>query len=116
MVIGGANSPTGKRETKLDSTEMLMLEDTEWRTLPTAILPSPRWDLVAATLDNKVFIFGKNIVIIRHPHSTSNDINVDRRRVLRGSQHHSQLQCEEKYLGTRWPDDQARLRFCSRGH
>ena len=68
MVTGGANHQTG-REAMLDSTEMLILEDTEWRTLPTARLPSPRFLLVAATLDNKVFIFGKNIVI-RLPHLT----------------------------------------------
>ena len=57
MVIGGGNNPTGRGEIRFDSTEMLMLEDTEWRTLPR--LPSPRWDLVAANLDNKVFIFGE---------------------------------------------------------
>ena len=44
--------------------------DTEWRILPTAKLPSPRYKLGAATLDNKVFIFGKNIIIIRLPHLT----------------------------------------------
>ena len=49
---------------------MLVMEDTEWRTLPTARLPSPRCKFVAATLDNKVFIFGKNIVIIRLTHLT----------------------------------------------
>ena len=79
MVTGGANNPNGAGEIKLDSTEMLVLEDTEWRTLPSARLPSPRCDLVAATLDNKVFIFGKNIVIIRLTHLSSNDIDVNRR-------------------------------------
>ena len=44
--------------------------DTEWRTLPTARLPSPRKSLNAATLDNKVFIFGKNIIIFRVPNLT----------------------------------------------
>ena len=69
MVTGGAMEVDG-RDIYLDSTEMLVLEDTEWRTLPSARLPSPRCDLVAATLDNKVFIFGKNIVIIRLTHLT----------------------------------------------
>ena len=64
MVTGGAIQPDGS-DIKIDSTEMLVLEDTEWRTLPTARLPSQRYYFVAATLDNKVFIFGKNIVIIR---------------------------------------------------
>ena len=44
--------------------------DTEWRTPSTAKLPSPRFGLRAATLDNKVFIFGKNIIIIRLTHLT----------------------------------------------
>ena len=69
MVTGGLIQPNGT-DIYLDSTEMLVLEDTEWRTLPTARLPSPRWHFVAATLDNKVFIFGKNILIIRLTHLT----------------------------------------------
>ena len=64
MVTGGTIDHTGG-ERPIDSTEMLVLEDMIWRTLPSARLPSPRYLMVAATLDNKVFIFGKNIVIIR---------------------------------------------------
>ena len=67
MVTGGTIDHTGG-ERPIDSTEMLVLEDMIWRTLPSARLPSPRYLMVAATLDNKVFIFGKNIVIIRHQH------------------------------------------------
>ena len=69
MVTGGVIQPNGTY-INLDSTETLVLEDTEWRTLPTARLPSPRYYLEAATLDNKVFIFGKNILIIRLTHLT----------------------------------------------
>ena len=42
---------------------MLVFWDTEWKNLPTARLPSPRAMLGSATINNKVFIFGKNIII-----------------------------------------------------
>ena len=42
---------------KLDSTEIL--EDNIWRI--TAPLPSARYELRAASIDNKIFVFGKNI-------------------------------------------------------
>merc|ERR1712154_542688 len=57
LVTGGLTYPSGQ-SVDLDSTETLVLEDTEWRTLPTARLPSPRNGLRAAALENKVFLFG----------------------------------------------------------
>ena len=78
MVTGGAISLY--TEIPIATTEMLVLGDTEWRSLPTARLPSPRSGLGAATLDNKVLIFGKRILSSSDCHSaTSNDINVNRR-------------------------------------
>ena len=57
MVTGGKNDNDGM----LDSTEIL--EGTwaqgTWRL--TASLPSARWGLRAAVLDNNIFIFGENI-------------------------------------------------------
>ena len=50
MVTGGFNF-----EALLDSTE-IMVDFKLWR--PTANLPSPRWGLRAASLDNKVYLFG----------------------------------------------------------
>ena len=48
--------------TRLDSTEILENPDGTWRTLTTARLPSPRSNLPAATVNNVVYIFGKNCV------------------------------------------------------
>ena len=44
----------------LDSTEIL--EDNNWRI--TAPLPSARYYLRAASIDNKILVFGKNIFIL----------------------------------------------------
>ena len=44
---------------RLDSTEIL--EDTTWRI--TSPLPSARYGLRAASIDNKILVFGKNIFI-----------------------------------------------------
>ena len=57
----------------LDSTEIL--EDNNWRI--TAPLPSARYGLRAASIDNKILVFGKNIfilynIIIIHYHSKYN--------------------------------------------
>jgi len=51
LVTAGYNSGAGE----LDSTE-LMVDFKPWR--PAANLPSPRYALQAASLDNKVFLFG----------------------------------------------------------
>merc|ERR1711988_1805783 len=51
LVSGGTNYGVPR----LDSTE-LMVDFKPWR--PAADLPSPRWGLRAASLDNKVFLFG----------------------------------------------------------
>ena len=50
----------------LDSTELLLPSATSWSY--SAALPSPRYDLSGATLDNKVLVTGTNIdslIIIR---------------------------------------------------
>ena len=52
LVTGGR----GDSNNILDSTEIL--EDTTWKI--TAPLPSARYDLSAASIDNKIFVFGKN--------------------------------------------------------
>ena len=44
----------------LDSTEVLEAGRTTWRL--TGQLPSPREDLGSAVLDNKIFVFGENIL------------------------------------------------------
>ena len=54
LVTGGSDGSD-----ELDSTEIL--EDTTWRI--TAPLPSARWNLRAASIDNKILVFGKNIFI-----------------------------------------------------
>ena len=77
MVTGGAIQPNGTN-IYLDSTEMLVLEDTEWRTLPTARLPFPRLRLRAATLDNIVFVFGK---IVDYGHQQPSNNIYDNRRI-----------------------------------
>ena len=46
----------------LDSTEIL--EDKNWRI--TAPLPSPRSNLRAASIDNKILVFGRNIFIFHN--------------------------------------------------
>ena len=56
LVTGGKYS----RSASLDSTEILKTPDDSWRTLTTARLPSPRSYLRAGTVNNNVFIFGKN--------------------------------------------------------
>ena len=43
---------------RLDSTEIL--EDKNWRI--TAPLPSARWGLISRSLDNNIFVFGKNLI------------------------------------------------------
>ena len=61
LVSGGAHR-SGGTWTLLDSTEILGLDAPvgSWRTLTTARLPSPRYDLKAKTANNLVFVFGKN--------------------------------------------------------
>ena len=59
LVTGGAHSPLGSL-TRVDSTEILETTAGSWRTLTTAKLPSPRDELRAGTVNNIVFIFGKN--------------------------------------------------------
>ena len=44
---------------RLDSTEIL--EDNNWKI--TASLPSARDDFIAASIDNKILVFGRNIFI-----------------------------------------------------
>ena len=113
LVTGGAIRPRG-RDIRIDSTEMLVLGDTDWRTLTTARLPSPRYGLVAATLDNQVFIFGSNY---HHQTPTHNDIDNRRTGLVRDApQHHPHLQCGTKYLGARWSDDLAKIQACNPGH
>ena len=46
----------------LDSTEIL--EEKKWTI--TAPLPSARYDLRAASIDNKILVFGKNIFIFHN--------------------------------------------------
>ena len=59
LVTGGVHFPGGN-ETRLDSTEILKSPGGSWRTLTTARLPSPRSSLGAETVNNIVFLFGKN--------------------------------------------------------
>ena len=56
MVTGGI----GETSSKIDSTEILEASGDSWKTLTTARLPSPRAGLRAGTVNNVVFIFGKN--------------------------------------------------------
>ena len=58
MVTGGKIYNDGY--TDLDSTEIMERETEEWR--QTAPLPSARSGLRAAVLDNKILLFGKNIL------------------------------------------------------
>ena len=44
----------------LDSTELLLPSATSWNIIDSAVLPSPRYRLRGATLDNKVVITGTN--------------------------------------------------------
>ena len=65
MVTGGKIYNDGY--TDLDSTEIMERETEEWR--QTAPLPSARSGLRAAVLDNKILVFGENILCyinIRH--------------------------------------------------
>ena len=55
LVTGGRDGSD-----RLDSTEIL--EDKNWRTI-TASLPSARYGFSAASIDNKILVFGKNIFI-----------------------------------------------------
>ena len=55
LVMGGTISFISKAG-ELDSTE-LMVDFKPWR--PAANLPSPNYGLRAASLDNKVFLFGQ---------------------------------------------------------
>ena len=45
----------------LDSTELLFPSDTSWTIIHSAALPSSRYDLRGATLNNKVVITGSNM-------------------------------------------------------
>ena len=56
LVTGGFDDSNNR----LDSTEIL--EDTTWKTI-TAPLPSARCGLRAASIDNKILVFGRNIFI-----------------------------------------------------
>ena len=58
LVTGGHHYPGGTW-TRLDSTEILETSGGSWRTLTTARLPSPRYDLRAGTANNIVIVFGK---------------------------------------------------------
>ena len=58
LVTGGTY---GSFLDNLDSTEIL--EDKKWRI--TASLPSARSGLRAASIDNKILVFGRNIFIIK---------------------------------------------------
>ena len=60
LVTGGKlrSDDYGGKEVLLDSTEILKTPDDSWIT--TARLPSPRYSLRAGTVNNNVFIFGKN--------------------------------------------------------
>ena len=58
MVTGGEIYHDGYAP--LDSTEIMELDTTGWRV--TDPLPSPRVGLRAAVLDNKIFVFGENIL------------------------------------------------------
>ena len=53
LVTGGYN-----RVSLLDSTEILETPDRSWRTLTTARLPSPRYEMTAGSVNNVVFMFG----------------------------------------------------------
>ena len=57
FIAGGLN------ESRLDSTEIYDPELASWRA--GAALPSPRGYLRAASLGNRVFIFGSNILLQR---------------------------------------------------
>ena len=56
LVTGGM----GTGGAYLDSTEIMKTPDGSWRTLTTAMLPSPRLGLRAGTVNNVVYVFGKN--------------------------------------------------------
>ena len=55
LLVTGGNGDSDR----LDSTEIL--EDTTWKT--TAPLPSARNSLKAASIDNKILVFGRNIFV-----------------------------------------------------
>ena len=57
LVTGGENYPD-----YLDSTELLVPGSGSWR-LATGLLPRPMVDVRVATVDNKVFLTGENIII-----------------------------------------------------
>ena len=57
LVTGGVDHDGSYK--MLDSTEIL--EDTTWRI--TAPMPSARFSLTAASIDNKIFVFGRIIII-----------------------------------------------------
>ena len=43
----------------LDSTEMMMMMTGTWNILTTASLPTGRWKPAAATINNRVYLFGE---------------------------------------------------------
>ena len=64
LVTGGSTSTWYQ-----DSTEFLLPSATSWTIIDSAALPSPRYGLIGATLDNKVLITGTNIDTLVTTHS-----------------------------------------------
>ena len=71
LVTGGWDSNTDY----LDSTELLVPGSGSWR-LATGLLPRPMVDVRVATVDNKVFLTGENIIIIIVVMMTSNNAHI----------------------------------------
>ena len=60
VVTGGVNNNFDNIFTNLDSTEILEDMAGTWRL--TAPLPSARYGLRAASVENNIFVFGENIL------------------------------------------------------
>ena len=67
-MVAGGNSNAGL--SRIMSTEILIQDSTSWLTLSTGNLPSARNGLMSASLNNKIFMFGKYVfsyVILSNP-------------------------------------------------
>ena len=61
LVTGG----TVSNMNQLASTEVYRPSAGEWREVPGGALPRPMWGVRVVTLNNRVLLFGKKIILIR---------------------------------------------------
>lgn len=59
LVTGGRDSS----DENLSSTEVYRPSNGEWREVPGGALPRPMQDVSVVTLNNRVFLFGENIIL-----------------------------------------------------